>query len=150
MNLGTLGRDAARAFLADTSPRDARIEPEQTGRWIVERCGTWPFYLQVLGFSVVQAARAGNRSSLADKRGVDDLYRNDLLVQRNHVFEQRWSDYQERARAVMSRIRQGRLPPLRELAPPDRQAVLDAGLCNALGDWLEDGPWWDWVEMCRT
>jgi len=150
VDLGPLDRDAALAFLADTSPRDARIEPEQTGRWIVERCGTWPFYLQVLGFSVVQAARAGNRLSLADKRGVDELYRNDLLVQRNHVFEQRWSDYQERAHAVMSRIRQGRLPPLRELAPPDRQAVLDAGLCNALGDWLEDKPWWDWVEMCRT
>jgi hypothetical protein len=69
VNLGPMDRAEAVAFLVATAPGDVPIEAEKTATWIVELCGPWPFYLQVMGYAVVQAVQAGKRRALVDREG---------------------------------------------------------------------------------
>ncbi|WP_309893182.1 pentapeptide repeat-containing protein [Archangium sp.] len=149
VNLGPLSEADALDFLVNTAPPDVPLARDGTARWIVERCGTWPFYLQVLGYAVVQAVRTGIRQALVEPSGVTDLYENRLLVDRDvGFFRTRWAELPERARQVLWRVRSSPdagLPQVRALSPEDRKILRDTGLCDSLGRWLEDKPFYDWL-----
>ncbi|AKJ00312.1 High-affnity carbon uptake protein Hat/HatR [Archangium gephyra] len=149
VNLGPLSETDALDFLVNTAPSDVPLARDGTARWIIERCGTWPFYLQVLGYAVVQAVRTGSRQSLVEPSGVTELYENRLLVDRDvGFFRTRWAELPARARAVLWRVRSSpdaSLPQVRTLSPEDRKILRDTGLCDSLGRWLEDKPFYDWL-----
>ncbi|WP_437310231.1 pentapeptide repeat-containing protein [Sorangium sp. So ce388] len=149
VNLGPLAETDAIRFLVDTAPPDVPVEAERTARWIVELCGPWPFYLQVMGYALVQAVRAGHRRALVERAGVRDLYEQRLLVDRDAAFfRARWAELPERARAVLGALRgapDAALPEVRRLPPGDVAVLCDAGLCDALGTWLADPPFFDWI-----
>lgn len=148
VTLGPLAADDAIRFLVETAPPDVPLAADTTARWIVERCGPWPFYLQVMGFAVVQAVRAGQRRALVEPDGVSDLYEQRLLLDRDiAAFGGRWAELPERAQRVLRglRTRGADLPRYRDLPPDDRRALRDTGLCNALGHWLPDAPFYDWI-----
>ena len=146
VTLGPLAPDDAIRFLVDTAPPDVPLPADTTARWIVERCGPWPFYLQVMGFAVVQAVRAGQRRALVHPDGISDLYEQRLLLDRDiAAFGGRWAELPERAQRVLRGLRGADLPRYRDLPPDDRRALRDTGLCNAHGHWLPDAPFYDWI-----
>jgi hypothetical protein len=149
VTLDRLKESDALRFLVETAPPDVPLAPDGTARWILDLCGGWPFYLQVMGFAVVQAVREGERRALVEREGVRDLYEQRLLLDRNAgYFATRWAELPERVRGVLDTIRtlpKGERPVYRDLPPEDRQALRDTGLCNALGAWLEDEPFFDWI-----
>jgi hypothetical protein len=148
VTLGALTQEDAIRFLADTAPPDVPLAAEGTALWIVERCGPWPFYLQVMGYAVVQAVRAGRRRALVEPEGVSDLCEQRLLLDRDvAAFGTRWQELPERARRILRELRSGSgdLPRYRELSVDDRKALRDTGLCNAFGHWLGDPPFYEWI-----
>ncbi|WP_437727631.1 pentapeptide repeat-containing protein [Sorangium sp. So ce861] len=149
VNLGPLAEADAIRFLVDTAPPDVPVEAERTARWIVELCGPWPFYLQVMGYALVQAVRAGQRRALVERAGVRELYDQRLLLDRDSAFfRARWAELPGRARAVLGALRgapDAALPEVRRLPPGDVAVLCDAGLCDALGTWLADPPFFDWI-----
>jgi WD40 repeat protein/predicted amidohydrolase len=149
VNLGPLSEGDALDFLVTTAPPDVPLEREGTARWILERCGRWPFYLQVLGYAVVQAVRMGRRQALVEPQGVTELYESRLLVDRNvGFFQTRWRELPERAQRVLWRVRasqEERLPEVKSLSPEDRKVLRDTGLCDHFGRWIEDKPFYDWL-----
>ncbi|WP_437329392.1 eIF2A-related protein [Sorangium sp. So ce381] len=149
VNLGPLPEEDAIRFLVDTTPPDVPMEAERTARWIVELCGPWPFYLQVMGYALVQAVRAGHRRALVERAGVRELYEQRLLLDRDAAFfRARWTELPERARAVLGALRgapDAALPEVRRLPSEDVAVLCDAGLCDALGAWLADPPFFDWI-----
>ncbi|WP_438029227.1 eIF2A-related protein [Sorangium sp. So ce233] len=149
VNLGPLAEADAIRFLVDTAPPDVPVEAERTARWIVELCGPWPFYLQVMGYALVQAVRAGQRRALVERAGVRDLYEQRLLLDRDAAFfRARWAELPERARGVLGALRgapDAALPEVRRLPSEDVAVLCDAGLCDALGTWLADPPFFDWI-----
>ncbi|WP_437535823.1 pentapeptide repeat-containing protein [Sorangium sp. So ce726] len=149
VNLGPLPEADAIRFLVDTAPPDVAVEAERTARWIVELCGPWPFYLQVMGYALVQAVRAGQRRALVERAGVRELYEQRLLLDRDTAFfRPRWAELPERARAVLGALRgapDAALPEVRRLPSEDVAVLCDAGLCDAFGEWLADPPFFDWI-----
>ncbi|WP_438043395.1 eIF2A-related protein [Sorangium sp. So ce128] len=149
INLGPLSEADAIRFLVDTAPPDVAVEAERTARWIVELCGPWPFYLQVMGYALVQAVRAGQRRALVERAGVRELYEQRLLLDRDAAFfRPRWAELPRRARAVLGALRgapDAALPEVRRLPSEDVAVLCDAGLCDALGAWLADPPFFDWI-----
>ncbi|WP_437299721.1 pentapeptide repeat-containing protein [Sorangium sp. So ce426] len=149
VNLGPLPEEDAIRFLVDTAPPDVPMEAERTARWIVELCGPWPFYLQVMGYALVQAVRAGHRRALVERAGVRELYEQRLLLDRDAAFfRPRWAELPQRARAVLGALRgapDAALPEVRRLPSEDVAVLCDAGLCDALGAWLADPPFFDWI-----
>ncbi|WP_437899842.1 pentapeptide repeat-containing protein [Sorangium sp. So ce124] len=149
VNLGPLEPADAIRFLVDTAPPDVPVEAERTARWIVELCGPWPFYLQVMGYALVQAVRAGQRRALVERAGVRELYEQRLLLDRDAAFfRARWAELPERARGVLGALRgapDAALPEVRRLPSEDVAVLCDAGLCDAFGAWLADPPFFDWI-----
>ncbi|XYI01494.1 eIF2A-related protein [Sorangium sp. So ce1128] len=149
VSLGPLAEADAIRFLVDTAPPDVPVEAERTARWIVELCGPWPFYLQVMGYALVQAVRAGQRRALVERAGVRELYEQRLLLDRDAAFfRPRWAELPRRARAVLGGLRgspDAALPEVRRLPSEDVAVLCDAGLCDALGAWLADPPFFDWI-----
>jgi WD40 repeat protein len=149
INLGPIPEADAIDFLVGNAPPDVPIAAERTARWIVELCGPWPFYLQVMGYAVVQAVRAGERLALVDQRGVSDLYEQRLLRDRDaSFFGTRWAELPARARKLLWRLRtspSASLPVFRELPPDDRKVLRATGLADAFGTWLDDRPFYDWI-----
>ncbi|WP_437986160.1 eIF2A-related protein [Sorangium sp. So ce117] len=154
INLGPLPEADAIRFLVDTAPPDVPMEAERTARWIVELCGPWPFYLQVMGYALVQAVRAGQRRALVERAGVRELYELRLLLDRDAAFfRARWAELPERARAVLGALRaapDAALPEVRRLPSEDVTVLCDAGLCDALGTWLADPPFFDWIRRVAS
>jgi WD40 repeat protein len=146
--LGPIPERDAVLFLTETSPPDVPIKEDRTARWIVDQCGPWPFYLQVMGYAVVQEVRAGRRKCLVERSALIDLYEQRLLLERDAAFfHARWVELPERAKQILRRIRGasgGDLPAYRELPPEDRKILRDTGLCD-FGKWLQDKPFYDWI-----
>ena len=146
--LGPLSREGALAFLAGTAPPDAPIPAEPLGAWILEDCGTWPFYLQVMGYALVDTARRkADRRPFRDRKALYELYETRLIRERNHVFQARWRELAPRVRELILRER-GRLPEYTELPIADKKVVRDGGMFDALnGGWLldRDPPFFDWI-----
>lgn len=152
VNLGSIPEADAVRFLVENAPHDVPMKEDLTARWIIELCGPWPFYLQVMGHAVVQAVRAGDRLALVERRGVSDLYEQRLLLDRDPVFRGRWAELPERARRILrpasgsaSATPVKDLPAYKDLARDDKKVLRDTGLCNPLGQWLEDRPFFEWI-----
>lgn len=152
--LGPLAPDDAVTFLATTAPSDVPIPPDPTGRWIHELCGGWPFYLQVMGFAIVDEARSGRRGVVADRGRLRELYERVLLQDWGHVLQQRWVEIPAPARRVVLRAlaAAGRLPPFDALSRTERQTIRDARLYDGLYGWVldNDPPFLDWTRRKLT
>src|SRR6185295_381576 len=106
VTLGPLRDTDALKFLLDTAPPDVPLARDGTAHWILDLCGPWPFYLPVMGFSIVQAVREGERKALVEQVGVRDIYDQRLLLDRSAgYFATRWAELPERARSVLESIR---------------------------------------------
>jgi WD40 repeat protein/predicted amidohydrolase len=148
VKLGPMPPEDAIEFLVTTAAaKDVPLEATRTAAWIVELCGPWPFYLQVMGNAVVQAVHSGKRSALVKREGVLELYDEHLLLDRDSVFRARWHELPEVARAVIATVREGQLPAYRTLSRAERKAVRDTGLCTSTGRWLDDRPFFDWIQQ---
>lgn len=133
-------RDATQ-FLVTTSA--GRIS-EDLARLIVEVCGGWPFYLQVMGFAVEQELRVGRAVVVRDQ--VVDLRHRRLIVDRDPVFAGRWAELPALARATLL-AHLDQLPRLDDLTIDAADAVLGAGLATPAGIWLDDIPWFQWIRL---
>jgi len=152
VELGPLSDERALEFLATTAPDDVPIDPQRTGRWILDLCGGWPFYLQVMGHAVVEEARSDRRGPLADKTALIDLYERKLLDDHAAVFTNRWSDLRRPAQQVLlelfreaRRARHNELTPHRELTRSARAALRDADLLDPNRGYKIDRPLRDWL-----
>ena len=119
---------------------------ESAARWVIEVCGPWPFYLQVMGHALFECIRSGQRKPLLDRAAFLDLYEQRLLSDRAAPFTGRWEDLPASVRTLL-------LQPESLLARPVfldqsqsvRRHLVDAGLCSPQGSWLADRPFFDWI-----
>lgn len=151
IRLGPLSEPAALTFLRDTAPPDVPLDENRAGRWIIDRCGTWPFYLQVMGHTIVEEVRAGRTALLSSAYEYDDLYTEHLLLRYSNMFQSRWRELPRLAQAVILTYENG-LPDYDELPPDARQAVREADLYEGLRKWtlVDDLPFLDWIRRMRT
>jgi hypothetical protein len=144
--LGPLDESAAFDFLTTTAPPDVPLNREGTAAWIIELCGGWPFYLQVMGFTVVQEVRLGNRRPLVNRGEISTLYRSKLLQGRRIAFANRFSELPERARALLREAANLPEPPeYRSYSRSDRALLTGTGLCTLEKGWLRDRPFFEWI-----
>lgn len=149
--LGPLDYGDALGFLEARSPPDARILPEPTGRWIAEICGTWPFYLQVMGYALVAESRSGKRKIGLDRNNIQDIYERSLLSPYTSMFRERWEELPPRARELILASPEG-LPRYGELSRADRELLSEAMLYDGLSGWSiqSDKPLLDWIARKRS
>ncbi|MEZ4382079.1 MAG: hypothetical protein R3A79_12080 [Nannocystaceae bacterium] len=153
VELGPLSEAEAIRFLVVTAPDDVAIDPTRTAKWIVDLCGGWPFYLQVMGYAVVEEVRSGRHAALVRPEALRDLYERRLLRERGPaVFGSRWGDLrrpaQELLLAELERARERgtrHLTPYKELPRQARAILSNADLIDAVSGWKIDRPFADWL-----
>lgn len=133
--------DEARRFLTETVPG---LISKDLADWVLELCGAWPFYLQVMGHALYFANTAGNRKPFNDKAALGELYDQRLLIERSPVFKDRLRELPEAVKEILFTHREQR-PELRSLVPEERTLLVDAGLCTEAGRWLPDKPFFEWI-----
>jgi hypothetical protein len=143
LDLGPISEEAARRFLVETSRSVIR---EDTARRVVEICGSWPFYLQVMGHALYVAADARQRDPFTQRDALLDLYHQRLLVDRSAVFQGRFGQL---PREVQDLLRSNPFarPEFRSLSQSLRSLLVATGLCTILGEWLSDRPFFDWIRL---
>jgi hypothetical protein len=147
VDLGPMEEKDAIDFLVTTAASEGvPVEADRTAAWILELCGPWPFYLQVMGHAVVQAVRSGKRRALVEREGLFDLYLSRLLEGRKEVFWGRWQELPPKVQKLLAEAGDGRLPSYHRLPSSLRQLLYLTGLCTA-GTWLDDRPFFDWVRQ---
>jgi hypothetical protein len=147
VRVGPLAFDEAVRFLVGSAPPDAPIA-EDVARFIVNACGGWPFYLQVMGHAVVQQTRAGHKKPPLTEDDVRALIDLRLFEDRRVVFESRFYELPERVRAILREHRsEPERPAFRALSPEDRKLLMSCGVCNAAGVWLHDPPFFEWLRL---
>jgi hypothetical protein len=139
--LGPIPVDEARRLLTQTVPG---LIPDHVADWILELCGAWPFYLQVMGHALYFEAAAENRKPFNDKAALAELYDQHLMIERASVFENRLEELPEAVKQILFTHREQR-PEFRSLPPEQRKLLMATGLCNAAGRWLPDRPFFDWL-----
>ncbi|HYO52377.1 MAG TPA: hypothetical protein VEU50_06300, partial [Archangium sp.] len=139
--LDQIPEEEARRFLTQTVPG---LIKEHVADWVLELCGAWPFYLQVMGHALYFADAAGNRKPFNDKAALAELYDQRLLVERSAVFEDRLRELPEPVRKLLFTHR-GQRPEFHALPPDERTLLVDAGLCTEAGRWLPDRPFFEWL-----
>jgi hypothetical protein len=139
--LDQIPQEEAHRFLTETVPG---LIKERVADWVLELCGAWPFYLQVMGHALYFADAAGNRKPFNDKAALAELYDQRLLVERSAVFEDRLRELPEPVRKLLFTHRELR-PEYHSLPPEERMLLVDAGLCTEAGRWLPDRPFFDWL-----
>ncbi|HEU4404574.1 MAG TPA: pentapeptide repeat-containing protein [Polyangiaceae bacterium] len=142
VSLGPIPEADAKAFLVETA---AGIISPEVARWVIEFCGPWPFYLQVMGHALLTAANSGQRGPLLRKDSLRELYEQRLLIERT-IFLERWNELPKPVRGALLAHPDER-PALRSLPTAVRTQVIDAGLCTVTGVWLPDRPFFDWIRM---
>lgn len=148
VELGSLSDEDAIHFLVDTAARAGVIlEPEKTARWIIDRCGAWPFYLQVMGDAVVEAFAEGTHLALVDAQGVSALYEKSLFAAHDPSFQIRWGELPAAAQAILRSIKGTTKPVYKDLTRDEQEVLRETGLCNASGQWLDDGPFFEWIRL---
>ncbi|MCA9694151.1 MAG: pentapeptide repeat-containing protein, partial [Myxococcales bacterium] len=154
VELGPLPDDDALRFLVETAPPDVPLDRERAARWILEICGGWPLYLQIMGYALVQAARRGDHGPLVDRRALHNLYERELLQNGRGIFEPRWGEITGAAQRVLideleaaAREHRRELSAYRDLPRSARRALSGAGLLDAVDGWLfaRDRPFFDWL-----
>ncbi|WP_224361002.1 pentapeptide repeat-containing protein [Hyalangium versicolor] len=139
--LDAIPPEEAQRFLTQTVPG---LIPEHVAAWVLELCGAWPFYLQVMGHALFFADADGNRKPFNDKTALAELYDQRLLVERSAVFEDRLRELPEPVQKLLFTHRAQR-PEFRSLAPEERQLLIATGLCTDAGRWLSDRPFFEWI-----
>jgi uncharacterized protein YjbI with pentapeptide repeats len=140
--LGAIPEEEALRFFADLAPDEV---PPHVARWIVETCGPWPFYLQVMGHALFEAWHQERRAYLGSHAAFIDVYEQRLLVDRGTaVFESRVRELPATVRALLAGHPEAR-PIFRDLPLELRNLVVDCGLCSIAGAWLDDKPFFDWI-----
>ncbi|MCA9711854.1 MAG: ATP-binding protein, partial [Myxococcales bacterium] len=155
IELGELDLPVARRFLVETAPPDAVIPDEPLARWVVERCGGWPFYLQAMGYALVESHRMGQ--PIQEKAAFTELYRTELLRGWNEVFASLWDDIPVPAQRILAREvtrlrerKQSTLPGYDALGSHERGYLEDQGLIDFERGWLLDQPFQDWLRERST
>jgi hypothetical protein len=146
LSLGPIREEDAIRFLVETSPVDVPLD-ERAAHWIVELGGPWPFYLQVMGYALVQAVRSGDRLSLFERHGMRDLYERRLLLDWFAVFLDRWSELGDTVQRILRELHglpAGEMPRYARLSLDEQSALGNTGLCQH-GLWLKDPPFFDWI-----
>lgn len=145
--VGEISRADALTFLVETSPDGAKFERERTATWIVDRVGGWPFYLQVMGWAVVNAVRANDVKALVEKSGVAEIYERALLKGKHDALMLRVEELPINARRrLVEAARAGDWPPpVDRLTVADRGVLTDVGLLRPDGAWISDRTLFDWV-----
>lgn len=145
ISLGPIAEDDALRFLTETSHGQI---PESTARWVIADCGPWPFYLQVLGHALFEAARSGRRKPLIDRSAFRDLYEQRLLADRSAPFTGRWQELPTQVRSLLLLPEHhGQRPAYLQQPPVLRGLLADTGLCSPQGIWLVDRPFFDWIRI---
>ena len=147
--VGPISEKAAREFLASTAPEDVPLDREGAADWVVELCGGWPFYLQVMGAGIVQQVRQRHRRALSERAGVFDVYRAEVLGRYKHVLKDRWDEAPSAVRQALLKIRRKRPPAFGDLPIHQRDALETEGWRDDFGGWVIDAPFFDWVESRR-
>jgi hypothetical protein len=148
LDLGPLSEPDAAGFLVAAAAPAVDLAGADVVGWILERCGSWPFYLQVVGSALVAAAQAGDRRPLTDQAALDALYRARLLDDRDRVFRNRWDELPRDAHAAF--LREQPVPPdAAALRRDERRAARFAGLLSPADAWLDDRPFYDWIRARR-
>jgi serine/threonine protein kinase len=147
VTLRPLAIEAAATFLQETAPSDVPIPARSTGRWIIERCGTWPFYLQIMGHAIVEEVRAGRSELLTDKSTINMLFDDAVIKGYSHLFRDHWRELPLLARQVILSGTAEELPDVRELSRADRQALRSAYVYDEVEGWLiaNDPPFLQWL-----
>jgi WD40 repeat protein len=147
VDLGPLAEADAIEFLVETAAlAGVPIEPDKTARWTVARCGTWPFYLQVMGDAVVGAVLEGNRRALVEAQGVTDLYEQSLFAAHDGSFQVRWEELPGAAQAIVHAIRDPIKLVYKDLGREEQKILRDTGLCDSRGQWIDDRPFFEWIQ----
>jgi len=151
VDLGPLPETDALDFLTSTAPAEAPISRTLAG-WAVQESGAWPYYLQVLGFALVQAQTVFERAPTTMSRGdFHEFYREQLLREKSHYFQLRWDEFTARARSILLEL----LEPVRasrplalanwlKLSRPQKRELRDNGALVATG-WALDKPFLEWM-----
>jgi WD40 repeat protein/predicted amidohydrolase len=146
--LGPLPLEDATAWLRAPRP-DAAPLPDTVVRRVIAQCGTWPFYLQVMGQTLVSAVRRGDHAPLQSEAAFLDLYERALLLDRTPMFEGRWNELTLPVRTLLHEHAETPRPRYDTLDDELQIALNECGLCNVRGRWLEDGPFFEWVRVQR-
>lgn len=149
LDLGPIAAADAERLLVDTAPADVALDATLAAR-VVKLCGPWPFYMQAMGYALVQRARTEDRRAFVDPAGLRDLYEGELLDRWFAVFRDRWSELPAATQALL----RGLLarddwtlddpPALHGLSLPQRTLLGAAGLVRG-GRWVPDPPFFDWM-----
>lgn len=135
----------ATRFLTETAPQGS-IASEHVD-WVVKTCEGWPFYLQVMGYTLVDAHRFND--PIPDLAA---LYKQALLVGWNGAFVSLWNDHTPEAHALLLKQldrmilrHQVRLPQPDPKDPAFAKTLIDHDLFHETHGWLVDGPFQDWL-----
>ena len=113
---------------------------------MIEICGPWPFYLQVMGHALFESVRSGQRKPLLDRGAFLDLYEQRLLSDRAAPFTGRWEELPTPVRELLLQPESlDQRPVFLRQPPPIRRHLVDAGLSSPQGSWLADRPFFDWI-----
>jgi WD40 repeat protein len=152
IDVGPLDLDAAAEFLTAAAALTVALDLDRIIQLIIDRCGTWPFYLQGMGFEVVRAIGNRDRRVVDSREMVDDLYERLLSLEWDHIFRKRWTELPGDARTAL--LREDGMPSAGQLTPDERWACRLAGLWTPRADgggaWIEDRPFFDWIGRHRN
>lgn len=137
-DVGALSKLHAIEFLIGNSGEDKRLD-EAAALRIIERCGSWPYYLNVMGEAVLRT------DGEIDEQAVDSAYEKALLYGASAIFKARWKELPTLIGNLLL-AHPGARPDYYQLDRALRSKLLDVGLCTPAGQWLEDRPFYDWIE----
>ncbi|MBL9102329.1 MAG: pentapeptide repeat-containing protein [Myxococcales bacterium] len=149
LDLGPISVADAERLLVDTAPPDVALDAALAAR-VVRLCGPWPFYMQAMGYALVQRARVEDRRAFVDPAGLRDLYEGELLDRWFAVFRDRWGELPEATQALIRRLfarddwTLDAPPALHGLSLLQRTLLGAAGLVHE-GRWVPDPPFYDWL-----
>lgn len=149
VDFGPIPEPDALDFLIRTAPARAPIS-EELARWVIDECGTWPYYLQVLGYALVEEQTLHRRTpSRMSREDFGDFYRRVLLGEKDNYFDLRWQEFTVRARAILrDALDREILPKSTDLTTAEKRVLRDEGALIQ-DSWALDKPFWDWMRENR-
>jgi len=140
VQLGAIDPIEAAEFLVRTAPADAPIAAARAQQ-VVERCGAWPYYLQVMGWELVQRSRGGDRDAHNRSEALARLVEEELPRRARAAFLSRWNELPTSARQALASL----AAPV-DLPRDARDVLSRAGLLLDGRVWLHDPPFRAWIE----
>jgi WD40 repeat protein len=149
VDFGPIPEPDALDFLITTAPARAPIS-EELARWVIDECGTWPYYLQVLGYALVEEQTLHRRTlSRMSRKGFGEFYRRVLLGEKDNYFDLRWREFTARAHAILrDALDRKTLPNSTDLTTAEKRVLRDEGALIR-DSWALDKPFLDWMRENR-